>query len=184
MMQPIRINLKKKKDLKRKLVLMSTLLFISFAIGLTVSNIFNYISNLKTIEDYEDRLEQVKGELEQHRRTVRSKNKAIPDNTDERAGQLTFVLKKHLTSLPALLTELERLKPEKVVINTINYDHTEKGHTVILNGASNYIEAVQLFIDRMNTSPRFLSALMQGRMNDHHKIEFTLTATWINDTAI
>lgn len=183
-MRPIRVNLIRKKNVKGKLILGLTLLFTTMAICITLANVYDYIGNLQVIKEHQSRLKQVKEKSARITDNSRLTDSGLTKEAEEKAAQLQTLLTKHFISVPAVLTEIEKLKPEKVTIEEINYSHSDKGYNIIINGSSDYTEAVQLFIERMNVSPKFLSALVEEKISNYHKIEFKMTATWVNEKTI
>ena len=158
-------------------------LLIALAAGLTFSNIYEYYANLKTVDEYQQRLAAV----QQHTKQIGIKrNRRSPEAQAamDKANQLRPVLEKHFVSIPELLTDLERLKPDKLKIDEIKFFETGEKYGISIQGSSGKTQAVFLFLDRMNRSEKFTHTLSQQKITNSKRLTFKLTAQWRYEASI
>ncbi len=180
-MEPIRINLVKKKNIRGRILIGFTVLFIASTIAMTFANIYEYVSNSRLIRTYEARLQLVK------KQSTQLKNKS----QDKLAGfeharmkkdtvYLDSILIKHLFPIPGILTAIEKVKPEPVDINSLSF--LEDLGLIKITGSSFYPDDVSEFIRNLNRSGYFKVALSREEVIETGKIQFDLTARWVHDT--
>ncbi len=179
-MRPIRINLARKNDAGKKILLGIILLLIVLAVGMTLSNIYEYYSNVKIVDEYQQRLAAV----QQNKKLNLIRTSSGQQDIVRKARQLQSILEKHFVSIPAVLTELENLKPEKLKFDEISFVESDKKYAISIMGYSDNTEAVFQFLDKLNSSPKFTHTLSQEKITANRKIEFKLTAEWLYETNI
>ncbi|WDP90747.1 MAG: PilN domain-containing protein [Desulfobacter sp.] len=182
-MKPIRINLSQKKDAREKTILGVIFLFIALAVGMTLSNIYDYYSNWKIVAEYQQRLAAIQQKSKQMEMNL-SRTSPGEQEAIRKATQLQPVLEKHFVSLPAVLTELENLKPEKLKFDEISFFEYDKKYAISISGSSDNTEAVFQFLSQLNSSPKFTHTLSQEKLTGRKKIEFKLTAEWLHEANI
>lgn len=157
-------------------------LAICVAAVFTVVNGVDYRANARVITEYENRLLQMRQQMEQqkkeaaNRAQTRQKQQADIQAVFEPLGKM---IRQEQFPLLEVLTELEILKPERVDIMGLNF--TESLATVRIKAESASVEAVFSFLDGMSRSPRFDVELTRKEVSHDNRIIFELIARWTAD---
>jgi cell division protein FtsB len=179
-MKPVNINLVVKKNIWTKVFLGFVAVFVFTTCGFTMVNTYDYYANTKVIKTYEARLKTINKRSEQKR----VKNRKIVHNTkdDETSRQdldyLKEILKKNMFPLSLLLTQIEKVKPDKVDINELVFSDDLK--TVVMKGESNHVAQVSRFLVEIDRSKYFEIELSKEEINKDNRIIFELEAKWIS----
>jgi hypothetical protein len=178
-MKPVNINLAVKKNIQGKISLGLAAVFLLAACGFIMVNIYDYNANTKVIKIYEARLKTINKRSEQQRVNARKIN--INREGDKKNRQdlnyLKAIIKKNMFPLSELLTQIERVKPDKIDIKALIFSDNLK--TVIISGASGHVAEVSDFIAGMGKSKSFAIELSKEEINENSRIIFELTAKWI-----
>ncbi len=181
-MNPISINLMKKNQPRAKILMPLLALAVCVAVGFTGVNVVDYRANARVITEYENRVRQIRHEMEQqkteaaNRVRTRQKQQAEIQAVYEPLGKM---MRQEQFPLLAVLTELEILKPEQVDIMHLNF--TDSLTIVRIKAESDSPSAVFSFMDSMARSPRFDVELSRKEVGQDNRIMFELTARWIAD---
>ena len=81
-------------------------------------------------------------------------------------------------SLPEVLTEIERIKPDKIDIKELIF--SDNLTVVMIRGESNHAGSVSKFIIGMDRSKQFNIELSREEIDENKRIIFELTARWIS----
>jgi hypothetical protein len=178
-MKPVNINLAVKKNIREKISLGLAAVFILAACGFIMVNIYDYNTNTKAIKIYEARLKTINKRSEQQRVNARKTNINREDDKKNRQdlNYLKAIIKKNMFPLSELLTQIERVKPDKIDIKALIFSDNLK--TVIISGASGHVSEVSDFIAGMDRSKSFTIELSKEEINENSRIIFELTAKWI-----
>ena len=79
--------------------------------------------------------------------------------------------------LSELLTQIERVKPDKIDIKALIFSDNLK--TIVISGASDHVEEVSDFIAGMDRSKSFAIELSKEEIDENSRIIFELIARWI-----
>jgi hypothetical protein len=181
-MKPVSINLKKKKRTRGRLLLPLLALAVSVAVVFTFVNVVDYRANARVITEYENRVRQMRQQMEQQKKEAATRSRARQkQQADIQAvfEPLGKMIRQEQFPLLDVLTELEILKPERVDILGLNF--TESLVTVRIKAESASPEAVFSFLDNMARSPRFDVELSRKEVGHYNRIIFELSARWIAD---
>ena len=154
-MKPVHINLAVRKNIWAKISLGIAALFVLTTCGFTMVNTYDYYANTKVITIYEARLKLINQRSEQKR----VKNRKIVNNTkvDEKIrldlNYLKDIVTKNMFPFSELLTQIEKIKPDKVDINELAF--SDNLRTVLIKGASNNVAQVSRFLVGMDRSKYF-----------------------------
>lgn len=178
-MKPVNINLAVKKNIQGKISLGLAAVFLLAACGFIMVNIYDYNANTKVIKIYEARLKTINKRSEQQRVNARKININREDDKKNRQdlNYLKAIIKKNMFPLSELLTQIERVKPDKIDIKALIFSDNLK--TVIISGASGHVAEVSDFIAGMDRSKFFTIELSKEEINENSRIIFELTAKWI-----
>ena len=154
-MKPVNINLAVKKDIQGKISLWLAAVFILAACGFIMVNIHDYYTNTKVIKIYEARLKTINERSEQQRVNAQKTNINREDDKKNRQdlNYLKAIIKKNMFPLSELLTQIERVKPDKIDIKALIFSDNLK--TVIISGASGHVADITDFIAGMDRSKSF-----------------------------
>jgi hypothetical protein len=179
-MKPVTINLVLKKNIWGKFFLSFVVIVVFSTIGITLVNMIDYSANIKVIKTYELRIKEINQRSERKRKTTQNKrtDKKQYQKIKQDLKYLEGIIKKNMFPLPAVLTEIERVKPDKIDINELIFSDNLK--IVIIKGESNHVGSVSKFIIRMDRSKRFHIELSKEEINEDKRIIFELTARWIS----
>ena len=89
---------------------------------------------------------------------------------------LGSIIKQHTFSLPMVLSEIEKVKPQMVDINQLSFSETLD--SVVIKGESGQVGAISQFIANLYRSGRFDIKLTREEIREDKKINFELTAKW------
>ncbi|MFH2059881.1 MAG: hypothetical protein ABIJ59_13385 [Pseudomonadota bacterium] len=177
-MKPISINLAVKSNFWRKISLPIAAIFAIITLGITVMNMNDYYANIEVIKTYELRIKEVNKRSEVKRKAAQ-KN-VIDSKEDKRFKQdlnyLSDIIKKNMFALPAVLTEIERVKSDRVDINELIF--SDDFMVVRIKGESNHVKSVSEFVVGMDRSNHFDIDLSKEEISDDKKIIFELKARW------
>ena len=179
-MKPVSINLLLKKDIRGKFFLSFVVILVFSTLGITLVNTIDYYANIKVIKTYESRIKGINQRADRKRKAAQKKftDKKEYQKIKQDLNYLSGILKKNMFSLPAVLTEIERVKPDKIDINELIFSDNLK--VVIIKGESNHVRSISEFIIEMDRSKRFNIELSREEINEDKKIIFELTARWIS----
>ena len=178
-MKPVNINLAVKKNTLGKISLGLAAVFILATCGFTMVNIYDYYANTKVIKIYGTRLETINKRSEQKRVNTQKINLNREDGKKniQDLNFLKAIIKKNMFPLSELLTQIERVKPDKIDIKALIFSDNLK--TVIISGASDHVAEVSDFIVGMDRSKYFTIELSKEEITENSRIIFELTAKWI-----
>ncbi len=173
-MKPLHINLSVKKNYQGNFVFSFLVLFMATTLVLTLGNTYEYVVNNKVIKEYQNKIKELKAKRKQQ--IVLSK-KMVPDKKKlERLQQdflyLNGIIKKNMFSLALFLSEIEKIKPEKVNINEVAF--SESLQVVTLKGQSDFVDTVSQFLMALDRSPLFDIKLLKQEINGPRQIAFEL----------
>lgn len=176
-MKPVTINLVHKKDIKGKVFLGFVVMFVLSTFIISAVNLIDYFENTKVIKIYESRIQKI------NKRSIQKKaaQKSQFDKKDqakfiEELNFLNAIIKKNLFPLSEVLTELERIKPDKIDINGLKF--TENHYVLKILGESNHVSSVSDFLIAMEKSSRFIVEISKEEINEDKRIIFELIAKW------
>ncbi|MEX1312900.1 MAG: hypothetical protein AB1Z38_01890 [Desulfotignum sp.] len=180
-MNPISINLIKNQPRARILIPL-LVLAVCVAVGFTVVNVVDYRANARVISEYENRVRQIRQEMEQQKteavNRVRSRQKQQAE-IQAVFEPLSKMIRQEQFPLLDVLTELEILKPEQVDIMRLNF--TDSLTIIRIKAESANPAAGFSFMDSMARSPRFDVELSRKEVGQDNRITFELTARWMAD---
>ncbi len=178
-MKPVNINLAVKKNTLGKISLGLAAVFILATCGFTMVNIYDYYANTKVIKIYEKRLKTINKRSEQKRVNAQKINLNREDGKKniQDLNYLKTIIKKNMFPLSELLTQIERVKPDKIDIKALIFSDNLK--TVIISGASDHVAEVSDFIVGMDRSKYFTIELSKEEITENSRTIFELTAKWI-----
>ena len=180
-MKPVNINLAVKKNIQGKISLGLAAVFILAACGFIMVNIYDYNANAKVIKIYEARLKTINKRSEQEKVTAR---KILINREDDKTplrqdlNYLKTIIKKNMFPLSEVLTQIERVKPDKIDIKELIFSDNLK--TIVISGASDHVAEVSDFLIAMERSNYFTTELTKEEINENSRIIFELTAKWIS----
>jgi len=178
-MKPLYINLAAMKNIQGKIVFAFVLIVIAVATGLTLGSTYEYMANKKVIKVYQNRFQEL-NRKEKYKKS--DSKKKVPDQKELEIVRKNFVylegiIKKNMFSLPLLLTEIEKIKPEQLNINEIVF--SENLQVVTLKGQSNFVNRISQFLIALDRSPLFRVELSKEEINGQQQIAFELILKWI-----
>ncbi len=180
-MKPLSINLVARKNVWAKAILALVVLFALTTLGITLANTYDYYANTNVIESYESRIKKIK-QREQRKRTATVQDTAQKKEQEKIRQDLDFLMamvKKNMFPLTSVLTEIERIKPDKVDIDELNFsDDLTK---IRIRGTSDHVGSISGFIIVMEESALFDVELSREEIDENKKILFELNAGWIAD---
>jgi len=181
-MNPISINLMKKNQPRAKILMPLLALAVCVAVGFTVVNVVDYRANVRVITEYENRVRQIRQEMEQQK--TEAANRVRMRQTEQAEIQAVFeplgkMMRQEQFPLLEVLTELEIRKPEQVDIMHLNF--TDSLTIVRIKAESDSPSAVFSFMDSMARSPKFDVELSRKEVGQDNRIMFELTARWMAD---
>jgi len=179
-MKSVNINLVVQTNFwgKVSLAFVAVLVFTTF--GITLANCYDYNANTKVIKTYESRIKKLKKRSEQKRISAQKilTNKKEYQQLKQELNYLSAVIKKNMFPLTMVLTEIERVKPDKIDINELIFSDSLK--LVIIKGKSSHAGSVSGFLSGMDRSQRFNIELSREEIKEDNTIVFELTAKWIS----
>jgi len=179
-MKPIAINLVIKKNIRSNVFLGFVVMLVFTTLAVTLSNAVDYYANKKVVNTYELRLKEINRRLKQKKTFARNidVNKKEYQKIKQDLSYLSGIIKKNMFPLPVVLSEIERIKPDKIDINELIFSENLK--TLIIKGESNHVGSVSLFIVDMERSKHFDVELSKEEIKEDKKIFFELTARWVS----
>jgi hypothetical protein len=178
-MIPLNINLAVPKKKSRQMVLGFVVVLIFAAATLTTVNLQEYTANKNVLGVSENWFKENTKKREQNKRLAQ---KSVPDlkkfeNLKKDFIYINSIINKNTFSLPLFLSELEKLKPERVDINEVRFGENPK--VVTIKGRSNFVPAVSSFFNALDKSPQFRVELLKEEIHGQGKIAFELTLEWL-----
>ncbi len=179
-MKPVAINLVLKRNIQGKFFLGLLLIIVFTTIGITIVSMVDYTANIKVIKTYELRVKEINQRAERKRAVGQKKvtNQKEYQKIKQDLNYLSGILKKNMFSLPKVLTEIERIKPDKIDINELIF--SDNLTVVMIRGESNHAGSVSKFIIGMDRSKQFNIELSREEIDENKRIIFELTARWIS----
>lgn len=180
-MKPVNINLAVKKNIRGKISLWLAAVFVLTTCGFTMVNTYDYYANKKVVKIYEARLKIINKRSEQEKVTAR---KILINREDDKKplrqdlNYLKTIIKKNMFPLSEVLTQIERVKPDKIDIKELIFSDNLK--TIVISGASDHVAEVSDFLIAMERSNCFTTELTKEEINENSRIIFELTAKWIS----
>ncbi len=181
-MTPLNINLAAPKKFPREILLGFIAMVIFAAATLTTVTIQEYMANNTVLMVSENWIKENNKKQAQNKLVAKQ---TVPDtkkfeNLKKDFSYINGIINKNLFSLPLFLSELEKLKPERVNINEVGFGENLKVMTI--KGRSNFIPAVSAFLNALDKSPQFRVELSNEEINDQGQIAFELTLEWMDGT--
>jgi Tfp pilus assembly protein PilN len=178
-MKSLPINLSAKTKFPGNLVLAFVVLFMVTTLALTLGNTFEYVENNKVIKEYQTRIKVLKEKRKQ--RAVLTQKRAPDKKKLERLHQdflyLNTIVKKSSVSLPLFLSEIEKIKPDRVNINEVAFSQSLQ--VVTLKGQSDFVDTVSQFLMALDRSPLFDVKLSKQEIHGAGQVAFELTLSRI-----
>jgi hypothetical protein len=179
-MIPLNINLAAPKKISRQMTLGFIAVLIFAAATLTTLNMQEYTDNNNVLRASENWIKENNKKREQNKRLAQ---KAIPDlkgfeNLKKDFSYINGIINKNMFSLPLFLSELEKLKPERVNINEVVFGKNLK--VVTIKGWSSFVPAVSSFLRALDNSQRFRVELSKEEFNGQGQIAFELMLEWMD----
>ena len=182
-MKPIIVNLASRKYRWADLRTVAAFLLVCAALGFTGLNLYDYSANKRVIRQYESRLDKMEKRAQEKQKLLLKAQKKEKDRekSKEKLDYLYSLIKKNLFSLPLVLTELERVKPEKIEIMEVQLSKDLKTANIV--GKTGYVESVSTFLRDLDQSPYFSIDLARGSVDSDRNIRFTLKTNWMPENA-
>jgi hypothetical protein len=178
-MKAVKINLAERKNIPEKLYLGLAALIVFITCGFTMVNSYDYYANTDVIKTYETRLEKINKRSEQKK--VKAQKRVNASKEDEKIKQdfnyLKAIVTKNMFPLTEVLTQIEKVKLDKIDINELIFSDNLK--SVMIKGASSQVSVVSKFLMEMNRSKYFVIELSKEEIDNNKRIMFELTAKWI-----
>ncbi len=178
-MNPISINLVAKKNVWGTFVLFLFAGIVSITFGITCVTAYDYFANKRVVKEYETRLDVLKRQVKIKKEIIQKRPLVNESQLKKQDAYLDFIvpiIEKKIFSIPAVLSEIEKKKPNKITINTLVFSKDNK--TVIIEGESKYISAISDFIINMKQSDQFDVDLTNEEFDTDKTVFFELTALW------
>lgn len=178
-MRPIAINLVVSKRVWEKMMLSFSVALVLITFGLTCVNTYDYFANKKILRDYQKRLDIIKRQTQKKNEVREKKNVQVNQKSIENKSYMDYlnpIIERNLFSIPSVLTEIEKNKPEKVIINSLIFN--DNGNSITISGESKYIASISDFILHMKRSKSFDVDLTKQEFGSPNNILFELTAEW------
>jgi hypothetical protein len=180
MMKPLNINLAAPKKIPKEVLLGFMVILVFAAATLSSVTVHEYMANNKVIKTSQDWIKESNKRRELKEIAAR---KVVPDPKALEEIKTDFlyldgILKKTNFSLPLVLSEIEKIKIDQVVINEVAF--TENLRVVTLKGQSNFVMAVSDFLASLDKSRRFKVELSKEEINGQRQISFELTLEWMD----
>lgn len=173
-MKPIYINLAAKKHLLEKVWLPLALTIIIVGAGVSFMSIHEYAANYRAISKFKIRAVQMKNTLKE-KQSKNRKNQPDPkavQRLEQDHLYLNQMIEKTLFSLPGFLSELEKIKPEKLEINEVSFSEGLK--VINIKGRSDFEKPISQFILDLNMLPKLEVTLSKHEITGSKGIEFEL----------
>lgn len=173
-MKPVSINLAAKKHILERLWLPLVVTFIIVGAGVSFMSIHEYGANYKALNKFESRALQMKITLEE-KQGQDKKNQPDPrviEKLEQNHIYLNRMVEKTLFSLPGFLSELEKIKPEKLEIDEVSFSDELK--VVHIKGQSDFEKPISRFILDLNKLPKLSVTLSEHEITGSRGIEFEL----------
>lgn len=178
-MKPLTINLVIKKNIREKVFPTIAVIFAIAALGATLTNTYDYYATTKVINVYELRIEQINMRFNQKQKMAQNKvvDKKESNKIKQDFNYLGSIIKKNMFSLPGMLTQIEKAKPDKIDINKLIFSENFK--VVKIRGESSHAGSVSKFIAGMDKSEHFNVELSNEEINEDKRIFFELNVRWM-----
>ncbi|MCP4670876.1 MAG: hypothetical protein GY857_06185 [Desulfobacula sp.] len=179
-MKPVKINLVVKKNIWGKISLGLAALFVFTTCGFTIVNIYDYYANTNIIKTYETRLKTINKRAEQKRVNDQKRVSMTKEDKHDREDLnfLKAAIEKNMFPLTEMLSQIEKIKPEKLDINELSI--IDNFNTIVIKGASNQETQISNFLMEMDRSKYFVIELSKEEINEENRIFFELTAKWVS----
>ncbi len=179
-MKPVKINLAVRTNIWGKISLGLAAVFVFTTCGFTMVNIYDYYANTNIIQTYEARLKKINKRAGQKRVHDKKRLSVTKEDTNHRqdVNYLKAVIEKNMFPLIEVLSQIEKVKPEKIDINELLFN--ENLNTIVIKGASNQVTQVSKFLMEMDRSKYFVIELSKEEINEDKRIIFELTAKWVS----
>jgi hypothetical protein len=183
-MTPLNINLAAPKKIPKEMLLGGVIVLIFAAATLSSVTLHEYRANNKVIHDSQTWIKESSKRRELKALAAR---KTITDPKVLEGIQNDFlylegIRKKQLFSLPLVLSEIEKIRQDQLIVNEVAF--TENPWGVTLKGQSNFVMAVSDFLAALEKSRRFRVELSKIELpkeaiNSNEQILFELTLEWL-----
>lgn len=179
-MTPLNINLAAVKKFPREMLFGFMAVLIFATATLTTVTLQEYKANNTVLRVSENWIKENNKKQAQNKLFA---EKASPDtkefeNLKKDFSYIKGIINKNMYSLPRFLSELEKLKPERVNINEVGFGENPK--VVTLKGRSDFVTAVSSFLNALDKSPRFRVELSKEEIHGQGQIAFELMLEWLD----
>lgn len=177
-MKPVRINLASGKNRIQQLWMAAAVAGAIAAISFTAVTVYEYQANKNVILEYQVRIQTLEGQKEERRKAVQ-KNAEKKEQTEKvikRHTYLTDIIKKDLFPVTRVLTEIEKVKPDRLDIDEIAFSNDLSSATI--SGHSDHVKSLIAFFKELERSGRFDIELTKQQINENHRIVFEMNAVW------
>lgn len=177
-MKPIAINLVTQKNTKSKILAGGVILFAAATFAITLANAMDYYADKKVVKTYESRLREIKKRAQKQAAVFVKKDVNQKEYQKAKADfkYLTGIIQKNLFPLPFVLSEIERIKTDRININALVFFKNLAGVTI--KGDSTHVDSISRFIVDMEKSEHFNIELSREEIKENKKIIFELIARW------
>lgn len=177
-MKPVRINLVKQKKVWSKISLGLAAVLTAVTCAVTLVNTYDYFENTKVIRIYEKRVKELNSRTERKRREVSKKRQDSKeaDQFKKDVAYFSSITEKSLFPLTDLLTRIEKVRPQKVDIDSLLF--SDNLHALVIRGSSGQVSAITRFITELGKSGYFDIQLSKEEIMGNKSVEFELTARW------
>lgn len=177
-MKPLNINLVVKRNVWSKISFAAIAVLAAATCAFTMVNTYDYFANTKVIQTYERRIKEINKRSEQQRRGDRKSSLSSKMIEEYKKDMAVFseLIAKNLFPLQKVLSEIEKAKPQKVNIVSLNF--SENLYALRITGESKYVASVSKFIVDLDRSESLEVELLKEEIQEDKKIVFELTARW------
>ena len=181
-MKPVPVNLAPEKKTGSRIAVVIAALMLCASLGFSVTTAYEYQANQEVIHEYQARINQVRRKAEQDRQAAADRSAG---NTERQAllqnefKNLSGLIEKSLFPVIDVLTELEKIKPDKLDITELVFSDSLKQITI--RAASIHPPSVSDFLDAMGASNRFSARLTRKQIDKDNTISLELAAEWLKE---
>lgn len=178
-MIPLDINLAAPKKIPKEIVVGFMAVLVFAAATLSSVTLYEYMANNEVIKTSQAWIKE-----SNKRREIKAlaARESVPDPKalEEIKNNFLYlegIRKKHMFSLPLVLSQIEKIRQDQVIINEVAFD--ENLRVVTLKGQSNFVMAVSDFLAALEETHRFRVELSKEEINGQRQILFELTLEWL-----
>ena len=179
-MIPLNINLAAPKKFPREILFGFIAMVIFAAATLTTVTIQEYTANNTVLRVSETWIKENNKKQAQNKLFTKKANPNTKEleNLKKDFSYINGIINKNMFSLPLFLSELEKLKPERVNINEVGFGENIK--VVTIKGRSDFVPAVSAFLNALDKSTQFRVELLKEEIHGQGQIAFELMLEWMD----